>query len=50
MDTPLAYESFWARDWIQAAAATYAPAVAIPDPLIQCARQGIKPTLLQSDS
>ena len=37
-----AYGSSWARDWIPAAVATYAAAVATPDPLTHCARLGIQ--------
>ena len=35
MATPLAYGGSQARDWTQAAAAIYATAVALPDPLTQ---------------
>ena len=41
---PEAYGSSQARDWIQATAATYTPAVAMWDPLTHCAGLGIKPT------
>ena len=56
MDAPTGYESSWAKNWIQAAAATYAGAAALPDHLTHCSRPGIKPAppqwpeLLQSDS
>ena len=40
MATLAAYGSSHARDWIQAATVTYAPAVATPDPLTHCAGQG----------
>ena len=48
-----AFESSWARDWIQAtyttavAAATYTTAVAVPDPLTHCTGLGIEPAPLQ---
>ena len=38
-----AYGSFQARDWIRASTATYAVAVAMPDPLTHCAWLKIKP-------
>ena len=41
MDAPTEYGSSWARDWIQAAAAT------IPKPLIHCVRLRIKPVPLK---
>ena len=43
MAAPGAHGSSWARDRIQAAAATYAKAVAMPDPLTHCPRPGIEP-------
>ena len=42
-----AYGSSRAKDWIQAAAVTYAAAAAISDLLIHCPKPGIKPTPLQ---
>ena len=42
MATPMAYGNSWARNWIQAAAAIYATASAMPDPLTYCSRPGIK--------
>ena len=49
MAATVAYGSSQARDWIQAAAVTYATAVATPNPLIYCTGLGIEPKLLQSD-
>ena len=55
MAIPKAYEHSWAWDWIRAAAATYATAVATPDPLNHCTRSKIElvppqwPEPLQSD-
>lgn len=43
----MAYGSSWARDWIQATAASYATVVTMPDPLIHLADPEIKPMLLQ---
>ena len=43
----MAYGSSKARDWIRAAAATYATAVAMLDPLTHWASPGIEPTPLQ---
>jgi len=54
--SPASHGSSWARDRIQAVAATYATAVKTPDPLTHHAKPGIKPAppqrpnLLQSDS
>ena len=39
MGTPVAYESSWARDWIQTIAVTYAKTVAMLDPLTHCTKQ-----------
>ena len=38
---PAACTSSWARDWIQAAAATYATAVVMSDPLLTVPGQGL---------
>ena len=52
----MAYGSSQARNWIQAAAMTYATDAAMLDPLTHCARPGIEPRApqqpepLQSDS
>ena len=45
--TPVVYGSSQGRDWIQAAAVTYALAEAMPDPQIHWARLGIDPEPLQ---
>jgi len=42
----LAYGSSWARDSMQATAATYPTAAAILDPLTHCIGTGIKPASL----
>ena len=49
MAAPTACGSSWARDWIWAAAETYATAAATPDPLTHCGIPGIKPTHLCSN-
>ena len=41
MATPAAYGNTQARDWIWAAAATYAEAAAMPDSFTHCTRLGI---------
>ena len=41
MAAPAAYGNSWARDWIQAPAATYAATMAKADPLTHCATVGI---------
>ena len=43
MVAPMAYRSSWARDQIQAAAATYAAPAATLDMLTHCAGLGIEP-------
>ena len=43
MATPTAYGSSQATYWVRAAAAAYAAAAAVPDPLPHCARLGNKP-------
>ena len=47
MATPMALGSSWTRNWIWAAAATYAAAVAMQDPSTHCTQLGIKLMLLQ---
>ena len=48
MAAPAAYGSCRARDWIWATAATYAAAVAMPDPLSHKARPGVRPHILSN--
>ena len=43
MAAPTAYGSSWARDGFQATAVTYTAAVAMPDPLTQCAGPTTEP-------
>ena len=43
MAAPIAYGSFWAWDWVLAAAVTYTAAVAMLDPLTHCTWPEIEP-------
>ena len=47
---PHGIRMFQARDQIQATVATYAAAVAMPDPLTHCARPGIEPAYQQTET
>ena len=46
--TPMAYGTFWARDWIWAAAVIYSTAVTTPDSLTHCTGPGSNPCLCSS--
>lgn len=48
MVVPITYGSAWARDWIQASAATYTTAPATLDPLTNCTRWGSNLHLLSN--
>ena len=47
MTAPTAYVGFWANDWTQGTALTYATPAAMPDHLTHCPRLGIAPASMQ---